>query len=246
MYHFTGEVDWKRFFRFDKKWIENMNWARISPAAKAVFPVIACHCDERGKSFPGEETIAALSGLTAKGVRKGIHDLEGFPGFAWEHYLTQRGKRGKRFQITFPPKDEKGRAFYFRRVIIDGGIWHKKNDGKHVSGLIPAAQALYPVMRHFSRYYDGEDESLDDIDEFSERYANRCWELCSAEVGQLANHAGIHRHTVTDAIKNLQDNFLLEPYKTDDGGKAWKVFIVPGKCWKAGYLNQKLRSEAGA
>ena len=246
MYHFTSDVDWKRFFRFDKRWIENMNWARLSPAAKAVFPVIARYCNERGESFPGETIIAALSGLAARSARKGIHDLEGFPGFSWEYYLTKRGRQGKRFQLTFPPKGEPGRTFFFRTVIIDAGTWRKRNDG-HVSGLIPAAQALYPVLRHFARYDDGEDErTYDDTDEFAEKYASRHWEICSADIGPLAKYAGISRNTVKDAIQSLQDNFLLEAYKNDDGHKGWKVFICPPKRWRPGFMNQKLKSEAGA
>jgi len=246
MYHFPDEVDWTLFFRFDKRWIENENWARISPAAKAIFPVIACHCDEQGKAFPGEEVIAALSGLTAKSVRKGIKDLEGFPGFDWEHYLTRRGKRGKRFQITFPPKGEKGRSLFFYRGIIDSGIWRKKASEKDRYGLTPAAQALYPVMRYFGRYDYYEDENLDEVDDFNERFANRQWELCVAEVGQLSRYSGINRHTVVDAMKSLKGNFLIEAYETDSGEKAWKVFIMPQRYWPAAYLNRKLRSEAGA
>lgn len=235
MFHFPDEVDWRPFFRFDKKWIEDMNWARISPAAKAVLPVIACHCNERGESFPGEETIAALSGLTTKSVRKGIHDLEGFPGFDWDYYLTRRGKRGKRFQVTFPPPRERGRVFFFSRGIMYGGIWSK---------LKPSARALYPIMRHFSHYVFDEDDgrvSVEHVCDFNEAYANRRYELCSAEVGQLIKHAGIHKSTQPDAIKSLRDNFLLEPDL--DGSGNWKVFIIPTHYWRASYLNQRLRSE---
>lgn len=245
MFYFPDQVDWTRFFRFDKRWIENMHWARISPAAKAILPVIACHCDERGAAFPGEETIAALSGLTPKSVRQGIRrDLAGFPGFSWEYYLTRRGKRGKQFQIALPPKNERGRAFFFHRGIIDGGIWRKRNDERDRAGLIPAAQALYPVLRYFARYEADKDDS--DLSEFDERYADRRWELCFAEVNQLASYAGINRHSVTDALKSLQVNFLLERHENGTGEKVWKVFIIPAKYWKAGYLNQKLQSEAGA
>jgi hypothetical protein len=87
---------------------------------------------------------------------------------------------------------------------------------------------------------------LEDLSEFDERYANRRWEMCVAEVGQLAKYAGINRHSIAGAMKCLKENFLVEPYKTDTGEKAWKVFIIPAKYWKAGYLNQKLKSEAGA
>lgn len=237
MFHFPDEVDWKRFFRFDKLWIKNMNWARISPAAKAVLPVIACHCNERGLAFPGEETIAALSGLTAKSVRKGIHDLEGFPGFSWKHYLTNRGKRGKLFSIDLPPKGEKGRAFFFYRGIVDGGIWSK---------LKPTARSLYLVMRYFSRYDAYEDENFDGVDDFDECYANRKWELCNAEVGELARYAGINRHTVTEAMKSLQKNFLLERHVDNNIELISKIYLIPKKYWKASYLNQKLKIQAGA
>jgi len=233
MFHFPNEVDWTRFFRFDKKWIENMNWARISPAAKAVLPVIACHSNERGESFPGEVAVAALSGRTPKTVRHGIRDLDGFPGFTWQHYLTRQGKRGKRFRIEFAPKNEKGRSFFFHRGIIDGGIWCE---------LKPTAQAIYPVLRYFARYDDDYDEDDDPPSEFIERYATRSWEMCSAEVVQLAKYAGVERHTVSEAMKNLQENFLLEP----NGCGEWRVYIIPAKYWRAGYLNQKLRTEAGA
>lgn len=237
MFHFHNDINWNQFFRFDKKWIENMNWAdqRISPAAKAILPVIGCHCNECGEAFPGEETIAALSGLTAKSVRKGIHDLEGFPGFNWSYYLTRLGKRGKRFNVSFPPKGEKGRVFFFHRGIMDGGIWRE---------LKPSAKALYPVMRYFSRYDVDSDESLEDLSDFDDRFANRRWELCGAEVGQLARFAGIDRRSIADAIQSLQKNFLIKAFIDENGDKAWKVYLIPEKYWKASYLNQQLKDQA--
>jgi len=236
MYHFSDEVDWSIFFRFDKRWIENMNWARISPSAKAVLPVIACHCNERGESFPGEETIAALAGLTAKSVRKAIKvDLDGFPGFDWSYYLTKRGKRGKRFLLKFPPKREKGRAFFFFRGIMDGGIWRE---------LKPSAQALYPVMRYFARYDDGEDETLDDLDTFDERYEKRKWESCSAKIKELEKYSGINRRSIHEALRSLEKNFLIETDADGAGEKTWKVYIEPKKYWKASFLNQSLKNQA--
>jgi hypothetical protein len=164
MFHFPHELDKNLFFRFDKRLIENMNWARISPAAKAVFPVIGCFCNERGDAFPGENTIASLSGLTPKSVRKGIrNDLDGFPGFNWTYYQTRYDKRGKRFNIALPRKDIKGQTFFFHRIIIDSGIW---------SELTPTAHALYPVMRYFSRYEADEDENDENTEsDFIERYS---------------------------------------------------------------------------
>jgi hypothetical protein len=228
MYHFKSEIDWSLFFRFDRKWIEDENWARISPAAKSIFPVIARHCNEGGDAYPGQEAIAALSGRTSKTIRAGIRALEGFPGFACDPYTTKRGVRAIRYRLQLPDKRERGRTFFFKHVIIDGGIWRE---------LKPAAQALYPVMRYFGRYDYWEDEN--EVDDFDERYANREWELCNADNGQLAKHAGIDRHTVADAMKSLKENFLIEPHVDGNGQKAWKVFIKPAYTWKASYLNKR-------
>ncbi len=239
MYHFPNDIDWDIFFRFDKRLIENMNWAHISPAAKAIFPVIACHCDKKGVSFPGEETISALSGLTPKSVRKGIkNDLDGFPSFTWSHYQTRYGKRSKRFKIEFPQNNSiKGRTFFFYRGIIDSGIWRE---------LKPTAQALYPVMRYFSRYDVDEDESIEDTSDFDEHFKNRQWELCGAEVGQLCKYAGINRRSFSGAIQSLEKNFLIEDHVDGCGEKLWKVYLRPKKYWKASYLNQKLRNKVVA
>ena len=235
MFHFPNDINWNIFFRFDKRLIENMNWAHISQAAKAIFPVIACHCNEKGLAFPGEETIAALSGLTAKSVRKGVHDLEGFPGYDWQYYLTKRGKRGKRFYITLPPKGEKGRSIFFCRGVMDCGAW---------SELKPTAKALYTVMRYYSRYYVDEDESIKDDFDFLEHYQNRDCELCGAEVGQLSKYAGISRRSFSEAIKSLEENYLIEAHVDGCGEKLWKVYLYPQTYCKASYLNQKLRNKA--
>lgn len=238
MYHFPNDIKWNIFFRFDKRLIENLNWAHISTAAKAIFPVIACHCNERGESFPGEEAIAALSGLTPKSARKGVHNLEGFPGFNWKYYQTRYGRRGKRFNIEFPKNNsDKGQTFFFYRCIIDGGIWRE---------LKPTAQALYPVMRYFSRYDIDEDEGVEDKSDFEEHFKNRQWELCGAEVGQLSMYAGINRRSFSEAIQSLEKNFLVEAHVDGYGEKLWKVYLRPKMYWKASVLNQKLRNKTVA
>jgi hypothetical protein len=237
MYLFKSDIDWDWFFRYDKKWIADMQWASLSAAAKTVLPVIACHCNERGEAFPGEDTIAGLSGRTEKTVRQGISDLKGFPGFDWEYYRTKRGKRSKKFHLEFPPIGERGRSFFFHRAIMDCGAW---------SLLSPTAQALYPVLRYFARFIDGEDEKLADIDDFSDRYVQRRWEICVAEVDQLAKYAGIDRHTVAKAAINLMQKFLIDPYYDDNGEKGWIVYFIPEQYWEASYHNLQLRPKRGA
>ena len=122
MYHFKEKWDRKGHFWFDKKLIENKNWAALPQASKTVFPVIACHRNEKGAAFPGEQIIAILSGRSDKVVRQGIKGLEGFPGIEIHNYVTKRGKRSKKYNISKPSK-ELGRAFPFYKEVFECGNW---------------------------------------------------------------------------------------------------------------------------
>lgn len=241
MYHF--KEDWSRqgHFWFDKKLIEDKNWAALPQASKTVFPVIASHRNEKGEAFPGEQVIAILSGRTDKIVRQGIKGLDGFPGIEIQNYVTKRGRRSKRYKIAKPPEVQ-GRAFPFYRGVFEGGNWQH---------LTPSAQALYPVMRHFG-YFDSqifeiylaiEDEDGDfDLSEFDDVYRDRKWDFCEAELGILAEYAGITRRSVYDALKSLENHHLIEEF-TDEDMDGWKVFLQPPMIYKRGYLNEKTMSK---
>ena len=217
-----------------------MNWAMLSKSSKAVFPVIACHCDKKGLAFPGEKTIAALAGVTDKVARQGIKALDGFPGFEWNSYLTKRGKRGKKFFLKLPSDIKNGKAFPFHRFIFDSGIW---------SELKPTAKALYPVMRCFSYFDSGgylnylsESQGIDlETNAFVEdkEYKQRQFEICEAESGILAKFAGIHRNSLQSALSNLELKYLIE---LDEKPDAWRVFLrsKDNKFFKRKYLNEKL------
>ena len=211
MYHFTDDLNLNQHFWFDKKLIENMNWAMLPKASKSVFPVIACHRNKRGLSFPGEQTISALSGRTEKIVREGIRGLAGFPNFKMNYYTTKHGRRSKRFFLKTPPF-EKGRSFPFHKIIILGGNW---------SMLKPSATAIYPVMRYFG-YFDEPDE---DVEFDDETFSGRTHDFCQAQTSLLAKYAGIARRSVFIAMDNLQEHYLIE--RSDRGNELeWKVFFA--------------------
>ena len=140
MYQFNDNYNEKARFWFEKKLIDNKNWALLPKSSKAILPVIACHVNKQGIAFPSEQTIAILSGVSDKVVRQGIRSLEGFPSFKWNPYLTKRGKWSKNFHLKLPVQN-RGHAFPFHRVLLEYGIWRE---------LIPTAKAIYPVMRYFS------------------------------------------------------------------------------------------------
>ena len=234
MYQFDENLNHDRIFPFDKKWIENMNWATLPKSSKAVLPVILAHCNGKGLAFPGEQRIAILSGRTEKQARQGINGLTGFPGFKWQNYTTKRGKRGKRFFMR-PVQKGNGRTFPFRTMIIYGGNW---------SQLRPSAQAVYPVLRYFSFFdiYDyfieiEEDEPDETAEDFNEVFANRDFDFCNANYSKLAEYAGIARRSVTAAMNSLVDGCLLESATEHE----WKVYVRPPKRFRPSYLNSQIK-----
>lgn len=221
-----------------------MNWASIPKSSKAILPVIAAHCDDKGESFPSERTLAILSGRSDKTVREGIQGLIGFPGFSVENYITKRGRRAKRFIMTFPPEREEGRSFFFYKYLIEGGNWRL---------LKPVSQALYPVMRYFA-YFDeevylaNEEGAEDEYDpmEFKEFYKARKWECCEAETTILAKYSHITRPSVYEALRDLGKYFLVEKMgKSDEGVDQWKVFIRPPTYYKRDFLNMEVARTYG-
>ena len=92
MYQFKDEIDLDGHFWFDKKLIENFNWAMLPKASKSVYPVICSFMDVKGISFPGERTIACLAGRTDAITRKGIKGLQDLPNFKISKYKTKSAR----------------------------------------------------------------------------------------------------------------------------------------------------------
>ncbi len=231
MYQFTDDVESNRFFWFRKKLIENNNWALLTPSAKAIFPVIALHAGQDGRSFPSEQRIAIQSGITDKVVRQGIRALGSFPDIECETYRTKGGMQSKRFHVTLPNQNNSD-CFQFYQQIIDTGIWRE---------LKPVAKALYPVMKYFSnfdfdRYIDIEDLEYD-YNDFEEVFPTRKYDFCCGVTqSYLIDHAGISRRSINSALDDLMEIKLIE--ELQDG---WKVFRKPQMVWKPKYLNNEIR-----
>lgn len=237
MYKFKEEFNRNIFFWWEKKLIENKNWALLPKPAKAIFPVIASHCDKQGRAFPGERTIAILSGRTDKMVREGIRQLQDFPPVKVNHYITKKGRRAKRFHVKLPNQPDRGTAFPFHRMIIDGGNW---------SLLKPTARALYPVMRYFGYFDIDLHMEIDDPDgvaeytDFEEVYKGRDCDYCEAERGLLAELAGISPRSMREALQDLKRHDLVAAIPPNEMGiSGWKVFLYPPRYYKRAYLNQK-------
>ncbi len=236
MYQFKEELNYRVFFWFDKLLIKNMNWALLPKASKAIFPVIGCHCNKHGIAFPGERTIAILSGRTDKKVREGIRGLEDFPGFRVSDYITSRGRRAKEYFIKIPSTDENGRKFPFHKLVLECGNWRE---------LKPTAQALYPVMRCFGffdiHWYVDVDDIDSEVNDFEEVYRNRKYDYCTADPDVLAQFAGISKKSIKSALDDLARNFLIEPSgRYYDDTPLFKVYLQPFRIYTREFLNKKI------
>jgi hypothetical protein len=129
-----------KFFKWDKNLIERKQWAALPLASKAIFPVIAVHNNKMGECWPGQKTIADLSGHSEKTVREGIRGLKerGFSGIKVTKYKKQGMQwSSSHYYFGFPRAGEKG-YFPFHKSLITSMKW---------SRIKPSAKALYPVMR---------------------------------------------------------------------------------------------------
>ena len=246
MHKFKDEINYINFFRFDKILIKQGLWANLPPASKSVYPVIVVHCNAKGTAFPGQRTIAILSGRTEKTVREGIKGLEGFPGFKAYKVLKGRGHWSYDYKISVTP-DEKGRSFALYKCLFESGYW---------SQLSPCAHSLYIVMRTFA-FFDGESycvlEDLDgykgyDVNELIDNgvYQEREYDFVDAERDILAEYAGISSaRGFTDALNSLEGNHLIEPTDSIAGRDTWKIFLIPQSIINRDLLNEWVKKRYG-
>lgn len=236
MYQFQEKIDHKGHFWFNKKIILDRKWADLPSASKSIFPVIASHSDSRGFCFPGEQRIAILSGLTEKTARAGVAGLENFEeAVIVTPYLTRRGRRSKQFIVALGA-DGPGQSFPFFSAIFHTGSWRM---------LKPAAQAVYPVMRSFGFFdqtifeiqFPGEWDGTEDA--FKDNFQSRKWDFCEAEIGVLADYAGVSRRSLSSALGDLEKYGLAERFA--EGGLAgWKVYLHPKYQFRHDQLNEHI------
>ncbi|OQX17759.1 MAG: hypothetical protein BWK76_09580 [Desulfobulbaceae bacterium A2] len=241
MYRYPDEINWQAHFWFDRKLIASGIWASLPKASRSIFPIIGCHRNEHGLSFPAERTMAILCGRTDKTVREGVRGLAGLYNLKILPYITSRGRRSKKFYLVAPPR-EPGRAFPFYRCLLEKGLWQE---------LSPAAQSLYPVMRHFGFFDSQTYREWDDPDfqeqNFDQVYRERDFDYCEAEMLQLLRHAGLARPSLAPALASLEQNALVEPVDRDPNGRPWlwRVRFKTQSWFPRELLNRKIRERYG-
>ena len=208
-------------------------------STKSIYPVIGCHTNKDGAAFPSQQTIADLSGCTAKTVREGIQGLLSIPWVELKNRITTRGTRQKIYIIK--PGDEGTKYFSFYKAILESGIWRELS----VQYKSKAAHAIYCTCLAYA-FFDfdlyAELECLDyDVNEFwqSDDFKKRGYDFLSADLDIIAYKAGVDIKTAKKAIQALINTGLLEEI-LDMERQTWKIRRSPNIRYNRDYLNDCL------
>jgi len=213
-------------------------------SAKSIYPVIASFANEHRVSFPGERTMAILSGRTDKTVREGIKHLENLQCIRVVRYTTSRGRRSKKFHVKIP-SPKRGDTYPFYRSVLESGVWQE---------LKPVAQALYPVLRSYG-FFDQEVywEHWAPVDQFEQPfncvYPKRLLDFVEADRSILVDRAGIDYRSFDAALSNLVRLRLVGHHEEPSGIRHRVVFLHPFSgdcenpeiCVPRDYLHRKIR-----
>ena len=216
LYEFNETFNTKALFWFRKFLIKDYHWAELPPSAKSVFPVIASYCNKKGKAWPSDITIGILCGRSACSVKKGTLSMA---ELCSDHFEMKKTKKGKKiYFLNLPSENIYNETFPFFQYVLESGAWRQ---------LKPTAQALYPVMRCLAyflkdlyKHLEGL-EGLEDDEKIT--FAKRKYEFLKTSdytKKQLAEYAGISQNSMSEALQELERNWLIESV---DGG--WKIYL---------------------
>lgn len=218
-------------------------WASMGSSAQAVLPVLLRHANQSGTAYPGEGRLAAMAGLSRKTARQATRKLEDLGLIEIFNRTSRQGRRCKTYRFKVVPGDK---GILMPSIFIDSGLWHC---------LKPASKALAVAFRMFAKSRPGLDPDYDEDsnaygtwldknpDNWREYLEQRTFDFCTAEPSVLREYAGIGLRIYPKAIKDLQNNFFIEP--DPNYYDYWRVMVWPEKIKKVSYLNAQIDGETG-
>jgi hypothetical protein len=138
-------------------------------------------------------------------------------------------------------QDQK-RFFPFHKNILETGVWR----GLSTNQFSKAAHAVYCVCRAYGfqdvdmyNEIEGTEYADSDLSEFwTEVYPDRIFDFLGADLGVIAQKAGIAFTTARKAMAALEEEYLL--IENDIHG-GYMIMLRPTKKYKAEYLNEQLK-----
>ena len=231
MYQYKENPNENTFFKIPKSYVHSKLWRGLPLSTKSIFPVIGSHMNSRGVAYPGQETIAALSGCDLKTVRTGIEGMLNMPNVEIRTKITKQGRRMKKYKFTPPTKKEP--AFSFYGSVITFGHWRLlrkqlKANASHAVYVTLLAYAFYDIELDLS--LRTKEKRLFPLERLSDFYKTdfpkRKYEFVSAELDITASQSGVSLKTAKKAILALQKVGLLKEIPVEIHQKPYRVYQI--------------------
>ena len=211
------------FYRLDKNWLIDLAspFHALEHSAKKVFLAIAAHNQGTGQVFPGQKTIASLTGISVPTVRRatealaerGLLTKKAVPTETWMRYHYSIGQAADSEDVVFMFRD-----------LVWSEAWRD---------LKPAACSLYIALR--VRGYNWDFGNVDE--DTSEEYKRRSEDYSSSKQHELVAWSGIHRSKFSQCIKSLEASGLVA-----DCGNFWSIRLH-AQGWPYRHLSKVRREE---
>jgi hypothetical protein len=214
----------KIFFRIDKDLIHKGHWAKLSSAAKSVYPVFGRHTNRRGETYVSQETVAEKAGTSRQRVGKGVRDLaKKQPGhFSYSIRHKEIKKVAYSYIIVAPPPRHPA-TIRFYKEMIDEGHWKE---------MSKAAHAVYIAMRGLAGKEEEQKAYWVKVKGKGVETYRVPYMKVKATKTKIAKAAGISPRRINNVLKELMHMLLVNPMRYDQKkqlpkGKEWKVYVVP-------------------
>lgn len=228
------------FFKMPRNIINSGLWADLPKASKSIYLPLLRFVNKHGWAWPSNRTLAIYSGSTEKTARIGRKGLEGLPGLKMSIKFDRGGHSTYRYEIEEPQSDS-DHSIIFSHAYFDGGNW---------SQLSQVGQAVFPVLKFFTGWWDYrkycELECLEfDGSEVKNIFKDRDYDFMDAEAKAICLFAGISRKSLPDAFNSLVEHGLIEFTETEDEEKLWKVHTKPIFCYPRDLMNKETKERYG-
>jgi len=214
----------KIFFRIDKDLIQKGHWAKLSSAAKSVYPVFGRHTNSRGETYVSQETVADKTGTSRQRVGKGVKDLaKKLPGRFSYSIRYQDIKKVAYSYIIVAPSPRRPATIRFYKEMIDEGHWQE---------MSKAAHAVYIAMRGLAGKEEEQKANwVKAVGEGVETYRVPYVKVKASKT-EIAKAAGIDARWINNTFKELLHMLLVKPMQYDQEkqlprGREWVIYVVP-------------------
>lgn len=198
---FKADVSWFHIF---KELIRSKTWAKMSPQAKALYPVIKAFTNwQDGHAFPSFDTLQEYSGLGRTSISKAIKELEALGYVRREKQGAGRASNQYRLLEKFNVEDADGRPSAVATFdYLPGLVKDATAELKHfiAQGMTDGGKLQYIHIEKLILNVAGRDvnaphgdQTINNLDAASDPYRLAAKRWCSGELTDTQYQAELKR-----------------------------------------------------